>query len=242
MRPHSHPRARRALAVVGVSAIALALGLSPALASSNGPAPAVAAASATPPVDHAPVATAARATVAVRHDRLNVTTGAHAMVAGTILPRGRGHVVVLQRISRGHWDTVDRAATDHEGQFRLSGPAGPVGSELLRVRVKRDATVLGGERLLGHLNVFRPVFVSWYGPGLYGGALACGGTLEPGTMGVANKTLPCGTKVTLRYHGRSVRVRVIDRGPYVAGREYDLTAATRAALGFGDLGTILATK
>ena len=44
---------------------------------------------------------------------------------------------------------------------------------------------------------------SYYGPGLYGNGVACGGTLEPGTLGVANKTLPCGTKVKLRYHGRS---------------------------------------
>src|SRR4051812_44608736 len=38
---------------------------------------------------------------------------------------------------------------------------------------------------------------SWYGPGLYGGHLACGGTLTPQTAGVANKTLGCGTKVRL---------------------------------------------
>ena len=80
------------------------------------------------------------------------------------------------------------------------------------------------------ITVFRRAVASYYGPGLYGGALACGGSLSPGTMGVAHKTLPCGTKVTLRYHGRSVTVRVIDRGPYVAGRDYDLTAATKQRL------------
>ena len=40
----------------------------------------------------------------------------------------------------------------------------------------------------------------------------------------------------------SIRVPVIDRGPYVAGREFDLTAATKRALGFGDLGTIWVTR
>ena len=55
-------------------------------------------------------------------------------------------------------------------------------------------------------------------------------------MGVANKTLPCGTLVTLRYDGRTVRVPVVDRGPYVAGREFDLTEATKQALGFGGVG------
>jgi rare lipoprotein A (peptidoglycan hydrolase) len=61
-------------------------------------------------------------------------------------------------------------------------------------------------------------------------------------LGVANRTLPCGTRVTLRYRGRRVRVPVIDRGPYVGGREYDLTAATKQALGFPSTGALWATK
>jgi rare lipoprotein A (peptidoglycan hydrolase) len=64
----------------------------------------------------------------------------------------------------------------------------------------------------------------------------------PGTMGVANKTLPCGTMVKLRYHGRSVTAPVIDRGPYVAGRDYDLTEAVKSRLGFPGVGTVLATR
>jgi rare lipoprotein A (peptidoglycan hydrolase) len=82
---------------------------------------------------------------------------------------------------------------------------------------------------------YRLAGASWYGGG---GSLACGGTLTSSTLGVANKTLPCGTHVRLRYHGREVRVRVIDRGPYVAGREFDLTEATKRALGFGDTGEV----
>ena len=76
---------------------------------------------------------------------------------------------------------------------------------------------------------------SWYGGG---GSLACGGTLTSSTQGVANKTLPCGTMVALRYHGHKVLVPVVDRGPYVAGREFDLTEATKRALGFGDIGNV----
>lgn len=82
---------------------------------------------------------------------------------------------------------------------------------------------------------YRPAQASWYGGG---GGLACGGTLTSSTLGVANKTLPCGTVIYLRYHGRKVMVRVIDRGPFVAGREFDLTEATKRALGFGDLGEV----
>jgi rare lipoprotein A (peptidoglycan hydrolase) len=86
-----------------------------------------------------------------------------------------------------------------------------------------------------HRIVFHLAEASWYGGG---GSLACGGTLTSWTLGVANKTLPCGTWLTLRYRGRQVRVRVIDRGPFVPGREFDLTEATKRALGFGDLGEV----
>jgi len=68
--------------------------------------------------------------------------------------------------------------------------------------------------------------------------LACGGVLGRAQQGVAHKTLPCGTKVTIRYRGHTVVAPVIDRGPYVGGREFDLTGATARALGFNGVGTI----
>lgn len=73
---------------------------------------------------------------------------------------------------------------------------------------------------------------SWYGPGLYGNGVACGGTLRRGTIGVAHKTLPCGSKVLIGYHGRFLRARVIDRGPYIRGRALDLTYAAAERLNF----------
>jgi rare lipoprotein A (peptidoglycan hydrolase) len=79
---------------------------------------------------------------------------------------------------------------------------------------------------------------SFYGAPLFGNGVACGGILHPWTLGVANKTLPCGTKVLFRYGSRAIQVKVIDRGPYVAGREWDLTAATAVALHFPGLGPI----
>jgi hypothetical protein len=68
--------------------------------------------------------------------------------------------------------------------------------------------------------------ISWYGPGFYGNNGACGlvpGGIQKDTVGVAHKTLPCGTRVAFRYNGKTVIARVIDRGPYVAGRQWDLT-------------------
>ncbi len=72
----------------------------------------------------------------------------------------------------------------------------------------------------------------------YGLPVACGGVLHVPELGVANKTLPCGTEVTFIYGGRAIRVPVIDRGPYIAGREWDLTGATAEALNFPGLGSI----
>jgi rare lipoprotein A (peptidoglycan hydrolase) len=72
----------------------------------------------------------------------------------------------------------------------------------------------------------------------YGHGVACGGILRPPELGVANKTLPCGTEVTFRYGNRAIRVPVIDRGPYIPGREWDLSGATAEALRFPGLGPI----
>ena len=72
----------------------------------------------------------------------------------------------------------------------------------------------------------------------YGLPVACGGVLHVSELGVANKTLPCGTEITFVYGGRAIRVPVIDRGPYIAGREWDLTGATAEALHFPGLGPI----
>ena len=72
----------------------------------------------------------------------------------------------------------------------------------------------------------------------YGLGLACGGVLGRQQLGVAHKTAPCGTLITFTYAGRSLTVPVVDRGPYVAGREWDLTGATAAALGVPRLGRI----
>src|SRR4051794_21524434 len=79
---------------------------------------------------------------------------------------------------------------------------------------------------------------TWYGPGLYGAHTACGEVLRSTTIGVAHRTLPCGTKVAFAYHGHYVVAPVIDRGPYAPGRDFDLTWATRQALHFADVDRI----
>jgi rare lipoprotein A (peptidoglycan hydrolase) len=78
---------------------------------------------------------------------------------------------------------------------------------------------------------------SWYGPGFYGHGMACGGTLQTWTVGVANKTMACGTRLVM-CAARCREVPVVDRGPYVAGRDFDLTAAARSAIGAPSVGTV----
>lgn len=69
--------------------------------------------------------------------------------------------------------------------------------------------------------------ISWYGPGFYDSGTACGQRYTREILGVAHRSLPCGTLVTFRNpaNGRQVTVPVIDRGPYVAGRTWDMSRA-----------------
>lgn len=80
---------------------------------------------------------------------------------------------------------------------------------------------------------------TWYGPGLYGNNTACGQVLRPTTLGVAHRSLPCGTTVKFVYRGRQVITQVIDRGPYSYGNDWDLTLAAAEALGFDQVGADL---
>jgi hypothetical protein len=75
--------------------------------------------------------------------------------------------------------------------------------------------------------------VSWYGPGFYGKRTACGQAYTETIVGVAHRSLPCGTKVSFRHPetGKVVTTTVIDRGPYVEGRQWDLSAGLCRALG-----------
>jgi rare lipoprotein A (peptidoglycan hydrolase) len=60
---------------------------------------------------------------------------------------------------------------------------------------------------------------------------ACGQQLEAETLGVAHPVLPCGVKVYIAYEGTRVLTEVIDRGPFVPGREFDITKALADKIG-----------
>ena len=110
--------------------------------------------------------------------------------------------------------------------------AGSAGRQQIRVRFAGDQLNGRSTAGAGQMTVYRLAEASWYNDG---GNTACG--FHAG-LGVANRTLPCGTKVAFRYGGRSVTATVDDRGPYVGGRDWDLNQNTAAALGFGGVGTV----
>jgi rare lipoprotein A (peptidoglycan hydrolase) len=80
---------------------------------------------------------------------------------------------------------------------------------------------------------------TWFGPGFYGQMTACGQTLTPEVVGVANRTLPCGTLVKVSYKDHTLTVPVLDRGPYShIDADWDLTAGAAAALDITDTARI----
>jgi hypothetical protein len=231
MRPQFQRHARRAVAAVGALALTVA----------------VAAAAAAPTVStaqlrlarhrrsHRPHLTSLRLRARLLH--ANVLLGGDIAFIGQMTPRVNRRWVSVEELMRGRWVSVAHTLTDREGYFRERLWPHRLGRLALRVEaagVPPARTLLAGRVA----TVYHQVVASWYGPG---GTTACGESLGAGTLGVANKTLPCGTMVTLRFCGRTVTVPVIDRGPYVAGRDYDLTYATKLALGAGDVSTIWAS-
>ena len=69
------------------------------------------------------------------------------------------------------------------------------------------------------------------GPEAFGRKTACGGVITSETEGVAHPTLPCGVRIFITFHGHTLLVPVVDRGPYTQGREFDLTDALARRVG-----------
>jgi hypothetical protein len=184
-----------------------------------------------------PVAVRARAAFHVA--KHNVVIGNGVRLHGRVKPGGARRVKV---VVRGPDGDVVRDVSARNGEFALRWTPHDTGNYRLRVYVGHNQLAKAGRSLGRRITAFRYAEASWYGPGLYGNHTACGQILGPDTLGVANNALPCGTKVTLRYHGNEVTVPVIDRGEFVPGREYDLTYRTKQKLGFGDVGDLLTNR
>jgi peptidoglycan hydrolase-like protein with peptidoglycan-binding domain len=128
------------------------------------------------------------------------------------------------------------------------GPLAPSGSfdeptEQAVKRFQRSAGlaadgIVGPQTRPALLALMRVLKATWYGPGFYGKRTACGKRLGRATLGVAHRTLPCGTRVTFYRGGRFVTVAVIDRGPFARGVEWDLTEAAAKRIGFRSTGAL----
>lgn len=177
--------------------------------------------------------------VSLHVSRHSALSGRSLVFRGRVRPGGR-HRVKL--VLRGAGGGVVKTTTRASGAFAVRWSPVRPGAYRVRAYGIHDRAVRSSASVSRRLTAYRQAEASYYGPGLYGNGVACGGTLQPGTLGVASKTLPCGAKVTFRYHGRTVTVPVIDRGPYVAGRDFDLTEATKQRLGFPGVDTLLASR
>jgi rare lipoprotein A (peptidoglycan hydrolase) len=133
---------------------------------------------------------------------------------------------------RRGWRSVAGAHTRKNGRFVFHHVDRGGRDERVRLSFAGDASNAGAATRARRVIALRPEVASWYEDA---GNTACG---FHATDGVANKELPCGTKVTFDYHGRTVTAVVDDRGPFVPGREFDLNQNTAAALGFAGVDTV----
>jgi rare lipoprotein A len=187
-----------------------------------------------------PPAAATNARVSVtRH----VRRGNAVRVKGALGRRYRRRVVRLQRRTRDGWETIDTARAGRRGGFRASWTPRRAGTVRLRIRFRASRRYgTAAAKRLPRVYVYRRAMATWYGPGLYGNRTACGQTLTRETTGVAHKTLPCGTRIRFRFRGRSAVAKVIDRGPFRAGYDWDLTSALKDKLGFDSSGALWSSR
>ena len=87
------------------------------------------------------------------------------------------------------------------------------------------ASLPGAVVVPGTKNGYYTAKAAPYGPTATRKKTACGRPFLKTTEGVAHPVLPCGVRVYIRFRGREVLTQVVDRGPNVPGREFDVTKA-----------------
>jgi rare lipoprotein A len=173
-----------------------------------------------------------KAAMRVSRRSRGVIAGHDVSVAGRLLPGRGGRRIAVQRLHGHVWRTVADGRTGRRGGFTVRFHPAATAHGRLRVVFAGDRANGRATAAAGILAVYEPVVVSWYEDA---GTTACG---FHATYGVANRSLPCGTRVRLRRGGRTLTAVVDDRGPFVYGRQYDLNQTTAGALGFSGVGTV----
>jgi peptidoglycan lytic transglycosylase len=186
-------------------------------------------------------------TVTASGSGITLTTSVSAMLrgglsfTGSTSPSDAGQVVEIERL--GHqtnwqWAPTVTATIASDGSFSAVWHTNHIGR--FEIRAVFAGTSAGAASVPPQLTttVYRPSRATIYGPGFYGRRTACADRLTRATVGVASRTLKCGTQVAVYYQGRTMIVPVIDRGPYANGADWDLTTATARALGMPGTETI----
>jgi len=176
-----------------------------------------------------------------------LSAGPHALLgratklSGTVKRRYHGRLIRIQRFDEaaGKWRSEAKATVSRTGAFTARWKPRSLGALRVRAALQRgraaSVTIASPEVAV---RVLKPAKATYYGPGLYGNKTACGQELTPGLVGVAHRTLPCGTLVEVAYGGTSIVVPVVDRGPFVDGVTWDLTEAAATQLGVAETGTV----
>jgi rare lipoprotein A len=185
-------------------------------------------------------ATPMSASVSSSANGMTISTRPASFLPGQLVLRGRvpsrdaGDAVELQRSAQqtgARWVATVTGTVQSNGSFKLVWRTNAAGRFQLRALLQRS-------RGAGAANGWPTLTVTIYGPGFYRHRTACGEVLHRQTLGVANRTIACGTRISIYYRGKTITVPVIDRGPYSNGASWDLTEATARALGMSGTATI----
>ena len=186
-----------------------------------------------------PVKVRVKPRITLRVRPRDIFQGRRVKLVGRVYPAVDGREMLLQQKVQGEWNTIQRVNVA-DGEYRTKFRARYRGDRKVRAIFAGD-DLNEAAKVTKPLTIYSPELATWYGPGFYGNSTACGKTLTTETLGVAHRTLPCGTKVSLLYQGRTITVEVIDRGPY-SDADWDLTQETAERLGFSGTDEVGVTR
>jgi peptidoglycan lytic transglycosylase len=180
-------------------------------------------------------------TVSATGDGITISSAASAFVrsgvsvSGTVPASDAGAAIEIDQLPAtpgATWIPVAVVHAASDGTFIASWRTKGAGQLTIRAVLggSQTSTAASSPPALS-VTVYKRSIATLYGPGFWGHKTACGVTLRRRTIGVANRTLPCGTEVEVYYKGSVMTVPVIDRGPYAHHANWDITMATARALG-----------
>jgi hypothetical protein len=238
---------RRQIFVTLVALLALGVVASPAHAAAGGASPDVLTLPGAPQIVVRignPLVEASSDGIVLRARATALLRG-RSQLTGNVSRQTPGSVQIERLDPRLGWVAILDADVAADGTFSATWRPDRVGGLQLRaVPGASSATSANGDAAPDasapqlDVTVYRPGVASWYGPTAKEATTACGEPLTRTTLGVAHRTLPCGTPVAFYYKGRTLVVPVIDRGPFIDGRSWDLTHAAYRALGGGGEGLV----